>query len=61
MTYTKEQVLAIIGQDEEAWYKDGESWEKREGWIERNDLRTEQRKRLEKIKPKKTREVIQYC
>lgn len=57
MTYTKEQVLAIIGEN------DGKDTEFELMGVNyyRNRLREEQRQRLENMKPKKTREVIKYC
>jgi len=53
MTYTKEQVLAIIGEDDT---KTG-----LQTIVAQNELREEQRTRLENMESKKTREVIQYC
>lgn len=78
MTYTKEQVLAIIGEDDKpnTGFLDEAEQIHDEGWVDgRGTLRHEQRQRLEnmkpnlipkansvaKKKPKKTREVIQYC
>lgn len=78
MTYTKEQVMKIIGPDLRhiTDSKDIENVINENGgnvtWDEvanetqkeidiQNKLKAEQRKRLENMKPKKTREVIKYC
>lgn len=48
-TLTIEQVYSILGEDEGAWEKDGESWEQVAGWADRNTLRASQRSRLAEV------------
>ncbi len=64
MTYTKEQVLAILEMAEnQASFLEGtgeiEELNNVAYWI--RTINKAQRKRLENMKPKKTREVIKYC